>query len=69
MMYFKIAFFSISCGLTVGLIVFGLFSINLNDISSIGYLALRSITVGIIVGVILGLLNMYLKILPGRQKK
>jgi xanthosine utilization system XapX-like protein len=60
--YFKLAFLSITAGLTVGMIVYGLFDINLTNKSEITRLLLKSITCGIAVGLIMGFLNMFLKI-------
>jgi xanthosine utilization system XapX-like protein len=62
--YFKLAFLSISAGLTVGIIVYGLFDIDFKDKSEITRLLLKSIICGIAVGLVFGILNMFLKIDP-----
>lgn len=62
MKYFKIAFLAASTGLTVGLIVFGLFDVDFNNVGSVVNLILRSITIGVIVGVVLGLMNLMFKV-------
>ena len=61
---FKIAFFPISVGMTVGMIVYGLFDIDLSNLPSIGRLAGKSLLMGVIEGALFGLLNMFFKVLP-----
>ncbi|MEN9907510.1 MAG: hypothetical protein RLZZ540_651 [Bacteroidota bacterium] len=60
--YFKVAFLAIAAGLTAGLITKGLFNADFNDLSGFGDLIFKSLIVGIIVGFLMGLLNMYFKI-------
>jgi hypothetical protein len=67
--YFKITFFSTGAGIITFSIVKGLFDINLSDTSAIGELVLKSICIGATVGALLGLMNMYFKILPNDIKR
>ena len=67
--YFKITFLSVGAGLIAASIVIGLFDINLNDWSAIGELLLKSAVKGIVVGALLGLMNMYFKVWPFDIKK
>jgi xanthosine utilization system XapX-like protein len=67
--YFKLAFLSITAGLTVGMIVYGLFDIDFRDKSEITRLLLKSIICGITVGLVFGILNMFLKIDPKKTAR
>jgi len=60
--YFKIAFFSISAGLFVGLFVYGLFDIDFSNSQAIMKLLLKSLATGIGTGLVLGILNVFFKI-------
>jgi hypothetical protein len=67
--YFRVAFISLTIGITVGLFVYDLLGVLFfDDPISIGNIALRSLFVGFFTGLILGLLNMYFKIFPFKQR-
>ena len=60
--YFKVTFLSISAGLFVGALVYGLFDVDFSNREALTKLLLKSFMAAVITGIILGLLNMYLKI-------
>jgi hypothetical protein len=63
--YFKITFVAIVIGLTVGQIVYGLLTKGIiTDLQKIQELIFRSLFVAILTALVLGILNMYFKILP-----
>ena len=66
--YFKNTFFPLAAGLTTGLFVYGLLNTGFNTDLIIENL-LKSLTVGIVTALILGLLNMYFKISPFKKKQ
>jgi H+/Cl- antiporter ClcA len=66
--YFKITFISVAAGLAGGLIVRGLFDINFNDGAAIAHLVFKSVVIGIIIGALLGVLNMFLKVQPFKRR-
>jgi uncharacterized protein YacL len=68
--YFKITFLFIGTGLTVGLLLDKLFSyILFNETFSIGKAVFSSLFIGIGTALILGILNMYFRILPYKKIK
>lgn len=68
--YFKVAFIALAVGITVGLFIYDLMGILFfDDPISIKSVALRSLFVGFFSGLILGILNMYFKIFPFKQKQ
>ena len=60
--YFKITFIPISAGLFAGILVFGLFDIDFSDGEALKNLLLKSLVIAVSTGLILGILNMFLKI-------
>ena len=60
--YFKVTFLSISAGLFAGALVFGLFDVDISNREALIKLFLKSFMVAVIIGLIMGLLNMYFKI-------
>ena len=67
--YFKITFIFIGTSVTVGLLMHNLFTeIVFKETYSIGKAVFSSLFVGIGTALILGILNMYFKILPLKKK-
>ncbi|KQS92880.1 hypothetical protein [Chryseobacterium sp. Leaf394] len=66
--YFKITFIPISAGLFAGILVFGLFDIDFSDTKALKNLLLKSLVIAVGTGLILSILNMFLKI-GNLQKK
>ena len=60
--YFKVTFLSISAGLFSGALVFGLFDVDFSNTEALTKLFLKSFMVAVIIGLLMGLLNMYFKI-------
>ncbi|KUJ53381.1 hypothetical protein [Chryseobacterium sp. JAH] len=60
--YFKMTFISVSTGLFAGILVFGLFDIDFSDKEALKNLFLKSLVIAVGTGLILGILNMFLKI-------
>lgn len=60
--YFKVTFLSISVGLFVGILVYGLFDIDFSNSEALKTLVLKSLATGVGTGFILGVLNMFFKI-------
>ena len=60
--YFKVTFLSISAGLFAGALVFGLFDVDFSNREALIKLFLKSFMVAVIIGLLMGLLNMYFKI-------
>jgi hypothetical protein len=60
--YFKITFLAISAGLFAGKIVYGLFDIDFSNTEAITKLVLKSFVTATVTGLILGIMNMFLKI-------
>lgn len=60
--YFKVTFLSISAGLFVGLFVYGLFDVDFSNSQEMTKLFLKSLATGVGTGLVLGILNMFLKI-------
>lgn len=60
--YFKVTFLSISTGLFVGILVYGLFDIDFSNSEALKTLVLKSLATGVGTGFILGVLNMFFKI-------
>ena len=65
---FTMTFLTVSAGLFAGLFVYGLFSIELSDFKAWINLFFKSLATGIVVGIILGLLNMYFKAITFSKK-
>lgn len=68
--YFKVTFLSISVGLFVGILVYGLFEIDFSNSEALKTLVLKSLATGIGTGFVLGVLNMFFKIgnFPKKRK-
>lgn len=66
--YFKTTSLSITAGIFIGMFIYGLFDIDITNARAVGSVALRSIVVAIITGVLLGLANMYFKIDVAKKK-
>ncbi len=60
--YFKVTFLSISAGLFVGILVYGLFDIDFSNSEALKTLVLKSLATGVGTGFVLGVLNMFFKI-------
>jgi hypothetical protein len=60
--YFKVAFLAITAGLTAGLITKGLLDVDFSDMAAIGNLIFKSLIISIVVGAVMGLLNVYFKV-------
>lgn len=60
--YFKVTFSSISAGLFVGALVYGLFDVDFSNREALTKLLLKSFMAAVITGLIMGLLNMYFRI-------
>jgi hypothetical protein len=60
--YFKVTFLSISVGLFVGILVYGLFDIDFSNSEALKTLVLKSLATGVGTGFVLGVLNMFFKI-------
>lgn len=60
--YFKITFLALSAGIFAGKIVYGLFDIDFSNTEAITKLVLKSFATATITGLILGIMNMFLKI-------
>jgi formate-dependent nitrite reductase membrane component NrfD len=67
--YFKVTFLAISAGLFTGLLVYGLFDIDYTNSKELSNLFLKSLFTSISTGLILGIINMYLKIGSFSNKK
>ena len=60
--YFKVTFLSITAGLFAGILVYGLFDIDFSNTEAITKLVLKSFVTATVTGLILGIMNMFLKI-------
>ncbi len=60
--YFKVTFLSITTGLFVGLVVYGLFDIDFSNGHALSNLFIKSFVTAIVTGLVLGILNILLKI-------
>ena len=60
--YFKITFFVVSASLFVGLFVYGLFDVDFSNSKELSKLFIKSLFTGVVTGLVLGVINMYLKI-------
>ena len=60
--YIVVTFLSISTGLFVGILVYGLFDIDFSNSEALKTLVLKSLATGVGTGFILGILNMFFKI-------
>jgi xanthosine utilization system XapX-like protein len=60
--YFKVTFLSISAGLFVGALVYGLFDVDFSNNEALLKLLWRSLFMAIGTGLIMGILNMFFKI-------
>lgn len=67
--YFKITFLSVTAGLTVGLLVYGLFDTDLSNADAIGILALKSFIIALVTGLVLGILNVFFKVQKVKGKE
>ncbi len=66
--YFKVTFLAITAGLTAASITKGLFDIDFSDLEAINKLIFKSLVLGVIVGIFMGLLNMYFKVGPFKKQ-
>ena len=66
--YFKVTFLSISFGLFIGILVYGLFDLDFSNSDAIVKLLFKSLAIAIVTGLVLGILNMFFKI-GNYQKK
>ena len=66
--YFKLTFLSVSAGLFAGKIVYGLFDISIQNHETIAKLFLKSLVTAVLTGLLLGILNMFLKIGKFQEK-
>jgi hypothetical protein len=64
---FKLTFLSMSAGLFIASLVYGLFDIDFSNTEAITKLVLKSFVTATVTGLILGIMNMFLKI--GNFKK
>jgi xanthosine utilization system XapX-like protein len=60
--YFKVTFLSISAGLFVGALVYGLFDVDFSNNEALVKLLWRALFMAIGTGLIMGILNMFFKI-------
>jgi hypothetical protein len=67
--YFKITFIPATVGLTAGLLIYGLLDTNLTNAKAIGMLVVKSFTVALITGLVLGILNVIFKVQKGKEKE
>lgn len=65
--YFKITFIFVTVGTITYSTFVGLLDADTITLSSFGHLFLKNVIVGIVVGCVLGLLNMYYKIWPFKK--
>ena len=67
--YFKVAFITISISVFAGSLTYGLFDVDFSNSKAIIKLLERSFATGIIDGLIIGLINIFFKIIPLKKKK
>lgn len=67
--YFKMTFLSIFAGLCAGIFVYGLFDVNFSNTEALTKLLFKSFVTAIVTGLILGILNMFLKIGDSQKKE
>lgn len=67
--YFKLTFLSMSAGLFTASLVYGLFDIDFSNTEAITKLVLKSFVTATVTGLILGIMNMFLKIGNFRNEK
>jgi hypothetical protein len=67
--YFKITFLSISAGLFVGTMVYGLFDLDFSKKEALIQLFLKALFTATCTGFILGILNMFFKLKPFTTSK
>ena len=60
--FFKVTFLAISVGLFTGMVVFGLFDLNFSDNAAILNLLGKSLFIALVVGLVLGVINMYARV-------
>jgi hypothetical protein len=60
--YFKTTFLSCSAGTFTGLLFYRLFDVDFSNDNEIGKLILQSFVIALVIGLIMGLLNMFFKI-------
>ena len=65
--YFKVPFLSVSAGLFVGILIYGLFDLDFSNSEALINLLFKSSVTAILTGLVLGILNMFFKI--GHPKK
>lgn len=65
--YFKVTFFSIGLGLTVGLLVYNLLILEEYTANYIGHAVFKSLFVGVLTAFILALINAFFKLFPFKQ--
>ena len=67
--YFKVTFLSITAGLFAGLLVYGLFDVDLSNSNAIIKLVFKSLVTALVTGLVMGVLNMFFKIGNFKQPK
>ena len=67
--YFKITFLTISAGLFVGTIAYGLFDLDFSKEEAVSKLILKALFKATFTGFILGILNMFFKLKPFTTSK
>ncbi len=65
---FKITFLSLAAGIFAFIMVKGLFEVDLSDSAQVTKLALKGFVTAVIVGALLGAMNMYMDIFPFKQR-
>lgn len=65
--YFKVTFFSVGLGLTVGLLLWNLWDLGIYDIAHIRQAIFKSLFVGVLTAFILALINAFFKLFPFKQ--
>ena len=60
--YFKVTFLSLSAGIFVGMVFYGIFDINFSNSEELSKLLWKSFVTAIGTGLIMGILNMFFKI-------
>lgn len=67
--YFKVTFLSVFAGLFVGTLVYNSFAVEFSNNDAIGKMVLKSFVTSLIIALLAGLFNMYLKIGNFKQKE
>lgn len=65
---FKVAFLSLTAGIFAFIMVKGLFEVDLSDSAQVTKLALKGLVTAVVVGALLGAMDMYMGIFPFKQR-